>query len=115
MTTDPTLQKLTSLPPKQRTLPDGLVKTGASPDFDADSLPGALRSHHHIADGNFGRLVVLAGSLDWIYETSAGERSEHLVQGETLVILPEEVHRVVLGEQARLRIEFFRRSAAGSA
>ena len=91
-----------------RSLPDDVVASGVSPEFDAGNLPAALQHEHRTAAGVYGRLNVLVGNLDFVRRTADGDAVETLSAGDRHVILPEEVHRVELGPNARFRIEFFR-------
>jgi len=87
-----------------REIPSGAVRVGASPCFDQGNLPDALRADHRTAAGVYGRLVVLAGELDFI--SAVGE--VRLAKGDSHVILPEEPHHVVPGEHMQFQIEFYK-------
>ena len=100
--------------PWGRQLPDGVVATGASPEFDAATLPDKLRREHRLAAGNHGRLVVLAGSMQFVDLTAGAEVREPLAAGQSRVIPPEQPHRVELGPGARFRIDFYRTEAGCS-
>jgi len=87
-------------------LPDDLVPTGSSPEFDAASLPEPLRSRHATTEGHWGLLRVLAGEVTW-YDLEAGSEARIAAGGEQ-VIAPGVPHRIDASPDARLRIDFFK-------
>lgn len=87
-----------------RQIPVGFARTGASPRFDRGNLPDALQRDHRTAAGVYGRLVMFAGSLDFVTATG----SVRLRAGDVHVIQPEQPHHVVPGEDMEFQIEFFR-------
>lgn len=92
--------------PPPDALPEGVELVRTTPDFDHGSVPDGLRRAHHIAPGVWGRLRVVAGSLDFVWEDD-GRRSS-LRAGDTIVIPPERRHHVEPGEDATFHVEFHR-------
>jgi tellurite resistance-related uncharacterized protein len=88
-------------------LPENLDHFRTTDVFDADTVPGGLLRAHRIADGVWGRIVVHAGTLRFVFEDDP-DRSEDLVAGTSLVIPPSTPHHVELGEGARFAVEFHR-------
>ena len=87
-------------------MPSGLVPSGRSLEFTSDTLPEALQREHALADGRWGVLQVLEGSLTFIDLASGNER--HVVAPDHVVIQPRLPHKVVVSGPVRLRIGFFR-------
>ena len=77
---------MSSLP----TLPDGLELTRTTKVFDNDTAPAGLLKAHQVAEGVWARLVMHSGSV---------------------VIPPQRLHHVVLGEPATFVVEFYRPAA----
>lgn len=90
-----------------RQLPPGATRTGASPEFDRDNVPDALLADHCTAAGVYGRVVVLAGEMDFVFAEHA-DRPRRLRVGDELVVHPKEAHRVIPREGMRFQIEFHR-------
>jgi len=88
-------------------LPAGLALVRTTPVFDEQSVPAGLRRAHHIAEGVWGRLVVSAGSLDFVVE---GDHAEVLrvSAGGAKVIPPGVAHHVEFDGPVRFQIEFHR-------
>ncbi len=88
-------------------LPDGVRLVRTTPTFDEHTVPAGLRSAHRIADGVWGRLVVVSGSLEFVVEDDAGA-PRRIRAGESQVIPPAVAHHVVLDQPVRFHIEFHR-------
>jgi tellurite resistance-related uncharacterized protein len=87
-----------------RELPTGLVHLRTTPEFDERSVPSGLLAAHRIAAGVWGRLRVIAGSLDVVFEDDPTPR--RVAAGESQVIPPREPHHVALVGEVRFVIEF---------
>ena len=87
-------------------MPSGLVPSGRSLEFTTDTLPEALQKEHALADGRWGVLHVLEGSLTFIDLASGNERV--VAAPDSVVIQPRIPHRVTVSGPVRLRIDFFR-------
>ena len=89
-------------------LPEGLVPSHRSDDFDEGTVPSGLLADHATKRGQWGVLHVLAGGLTYIVEPPLAR--EMLVEaGHTAVIVPEVRHRVRPEGTVRFFVEFFRR------
>lgn len=79
---------------------------GASPIFDEQSLPDALRKDHRTKPGTWGVLRVLAGEVRLIF---LDPPSEHLVTPDNPVIIPPQAtHYVVPIGPMTMQVEFYR-------
>ena len=87
-------------------LPADAVFVRSTPEFDAASTPDGLRRAHRIADGVWGVLRVLAGSITFVLDES-GETTD-IGAGGHHVIPPGVPHHVVPSEDARFLVEFHR-------
>ena len=91
-------------------MPAGLVPTGRSPEFTSDTLPEALQKEHALADGRWGILRVLEGSLVFV-DLANGDEQVVEAPGR-VVIAPQRPHRVRVSGPVRCRIDFLRESEA---
>ena len=87
-------------------MPSGLVPSGRSLEFTSDTLPEALQKEHALADGRWGVLHVLEGSLVFVDLASGNERV--VAAPDSVVIQPRLPHKVVVSGPVRCRIDFFR-------
>ena len=90
-----------------RQLPPGATRTGASPEFAHDNVPKALLADHHTAEGVYGRVRVVAGELEFVFADDATQPIR-MRAGDELIVHPQEAHHVVLGDDMRFFIEFYR-------
>jgi tellurite methyltransferase len=99
---------------ERRELPAGWVAYRRTPNFDADSLPPALRSRHTTKPGIWARIHVLAGRLRYRLHEPFDEEQvlEPSVPG---VILPGVEHEVTPLGAVRFYVEFHRREAEAAA
>lgn len=90
-------------------LPPGLELARTTPDFDTTSVPAGLLAAHRVADGVWGRIRVLAGSLGFVFEDDPSTATpRHLTAGDTMVIPPADPHHLVLDQPVRFHVEFHR-------
>jgi tellurite resistance-related uncharacterized protein len=97
---------MSSLP----TLPDGLELTRTTKVFDNDTAPAGLLKAHQVAEGVWARLVMHSGSVGFVFEDTPDELIT-VADGGNVVIPPQRLHHVVLGEPATFVVEFYRPSA----
>ena len=97
---------MSSLP----TLPDGLELTRTTKVFDNDTAPAGLLKAHQVAEGVWARLVMHSGSAGFVFEDTPDELIT-VTDGGNVVIPPQRLHHVVLGEPATFVVEFYRPSA----
>lgn len=82
----------------------------ASPVFDEQTLPDALRNDHRTKPGTWGLLHVLDGEVHLIFTDPP---SEHLVTpGRPAIIPPQATHYVVPLGRMTMQVEFYRERPA---
>ena len=89
---------------KNTKLPEGVVPYGRSPQFLAKSLPEKLKKAHDLKAGTWGRLNVIAGTVN--YFTLGQPGFIVLFSGDKFVIQPQEKHYIAVSDDAELFIEF---------
>jgi len=78
----------------------------ASPVFDEQNLPDALRSDHRTKPGTWGLLRVLDGAVRLIF---LDPPTEHLVTPDNpSIIPPQATHYVMPLGRMRMQVEFYR-------
>lgn len=83
---------------------------GASPVFDAETLPAALRHAHSTKAGTWGLIRVFEGQVRYCIEET-GETS--LLDAEHPgLIRPQELHHVEAVGPMRMQVEFYREEPA---
>ena len=78
----------------------------ASPIFDEQSLPDALRNGHRTKTGTWGLLRVLHGEVRLIFTEPHVEVP--VTPTHPAIIPPQETHYVVPLGSMRMQVEFFR-------
>jgi tellurite resistance-related uncharacterized protein len=87
-------------------LPPGLELVRTTPEFTVDRVPAGLLGAHRVADGVWGVLRVLAGTVVFVLEDSGARRS--LTTDDAQVIEPGVFHHVEPSADARFVVEFHR-------
>ncbi|MBK6873387.1 MAG: DUF1971 domain-containing protein [Kineosporiaceae bacterium] len=87
-------------------LPDDVEFVRVTPTFDEHTVPAGLLAAHQVAAGVWGRLVVHAGAVRFVFEDD-GEAHD-LVAGATVAIPPQRRHHLELTGPVRLAVEFHR-------
>ena len=90
-----------------RALPDGVEPYGSSPVFTSKSVPKALLSAHTTKEGVWGRLNVLAGTVQYFLEGQT-EPLAIVEKDKPWIINPAEVHFIKPSSDAEFHIEFCR-------
>ena len=90
-------------------LPDGLRVVRTAGPFDRDTLPAGLRRSHRVADGTWGVLRVLEGSVRFTMATVPPVERE-LMAGDTQPIPPLVPHTVGVADPVRLAVDFMARA-----
>ena len=88
-------------------LPDGMELQRVTDVFDAGSVPAGLLRAHQIAEGVWGRLRVVGGTVRVVWEDDA-ERPVVLGEGDSIVVPPLRRHHVELDDDSRFAVEFHR-------
>ncbi|MBL8930409.1 MAG: DUF1971 domain-containing protein [Kineosporiaceae bacterium] len=87
-------------------LPPGLEVVRVTPTFDENTVPAGLLAAHQVAAGVWGRLVVLAGTVRFVFEHDGA--THDLTAGDTVAIPPERPHHLELTGPVQLAVEFHR-------
>lgn len=88
-------------------IPAGFELMRTTETFDHESVPAGLLRAHRVADGVWGRLVVHAGSVTFMFEDDSA--NPHLLNaGESVVIPPARLHHVEPSMSAKFAVEFYR-------
>ncbi len=95
----------------QASLPEGLEPYAESPLFTETTLPEKLRSLHALKAGTWGKLMILAGSVDYV-EDAAGSLRTTLSEGDSLAIPPQVGHHLELRGSLSCKIVFHRQAKA---
>lgn len=89
------------------TLPEKAIKVGSTPSMTEETVVPGILKKHLAPTGKFGYLVVEEGALQFVWEDDPGNvldaDSEHPV-----VIFPERYHHVLITDQVRFRVEFYK-------
>lgn len=88
-------------------LPAGLRHVRTTDVFDEATVPPGLLRAHRIAEGVWGRLVVHAGSLRFVFEDDT-DGARTVGAGDSVVIPPATPHHVELEDGAAFAVEFHR-------
>jgi tellurite resistance-related uncharacterized protein len=94
-------------------LPQGLEHVRTTDVFDNTTVPAGLLRAHRVADGVWGRLVVQAGVVTFVFDDEP-DRPITVTAGESVAIPPARQHHVELTEPAAFAIEFHRAPTAAS-
>ena len=90
-------------------LPTGFELARTTDVLDNTSVPPGLLRAHRIADGEWPRLVVFSGAIDFVFEDQPGAPT-NVVAGGHIVIPPAEPHHLQLTGAATFVVEFYRRA-----
>lgn len=89
-------------------IPDGFVLARTTPVFDNDTVPVGLLNAHQIAKGVWGRLIVTAGSVRFVFEDEP-DSAVTVGAGGAVSIPPGRLHHVELDGPTAFAVEFHRR------
>ncbi len=94
----------------QQIPPDWKIQR-STPFFTKSSVPAALLSHHNTAEGVFGQLCVMAGTVTYFGFKDKGSVEPELVltinAGEFTTIAPQYWHKVALSDDAQFNVNFW--------
>ena len=88
-------------------IPAGFELTRTTETFDHETVPAGLLRAHRVADGVWGRLVVHAGTVTFVFEDDSAN-THVLGAGESIVIPPARLHHVEPSPSAKFAVEFYR-------
>lgn len=89
-------------------LPSGLTLQRTTDVFTDTTVPAGLLRAHRVAQGVWGRLVVLERRLRFVWEGAENGHPIELGEGDSVVIPPDTPHRVEPLEGCRFVVEFHR-------
>ena len=83
----------------------------STPFFTPDNVPAALLSHHNTAEGVFGQLCVMEGTVTY-FGFADGDATEPEITvvipaGQFATSPPEYWHRIELSDNAQFNINFW--------
>ncbi len=87
-------------------MPPGVIPSGSTPVFTELTLPDGLRKEHKLAEGTWGVLRVLEGTIRFTDLQTDEERVIGSQDGVT--IRPGALHQVATEGPVQLRIDFYR-------
>ena len=97
-------------PMHQQIPPDWKIQR-STPFFTRENVPPALLNHHNTAEGVFGQLCVMAGSVTFYgfsdQRASEPELTITINAGQFTTIPPQYWHRVELSEDAQFNVNFW--------
>lgn len=95
---------------QQRIPPDWTIQR-STPFFTRDNVPAALLRHHNTAEGVFGQICVMAGTLTYYgfpdENTHKPEQVLTVKAGEFINSPPQYWHKVELSEDAQFNVNFW--------
>lgn len=95
----------------QQVIPANWKIQRSTPFFTPDNVPPALLSQHNTAEGVFGQLCVMAGTVTYYgFDHQNDEDPEQIRQikaGEFITIPPQYWHRVELSDDAQFNVNFW--------
>ena len=93
-------------------MPPGMIPSGSTPVFTEQTLPDGLRKEHKLADGTWGVLRVLEGTIRFTDLETDEERS--IASPDDVTIRPGALHQVATVGPVQLRIDFYREPESGA-
>lgn len=91
----------------ENSVPQGLTLARVTDVFTHDTVPAGLLRAHKVADGVWGLLVVIDGSLTFVFEDD-GDHPISVDAGSSVAIAPLRPHHVELNGPVSFRVEFYR-------
>lgn len=86
--------------------------------FTKDNIPKALLTHHNTAEGVYGQICVMQGTVTFYgfanEAATAPEKTVLIKAGEFAVSPPQYWHRVELSEDAQFNINFWAETDTGN-
>jgi tellurite resistance-related uncharacterized protein len=76
--------------------------------FDAASLPAGLLAEHRLKEGVWGKLEMLDGSLDFVWDDGRQDDRCRICAGDVQIVTPTTPHHLETSGPFRLTIEFWK-------
>jgi len=89
-------------------IPDGFVLARTTDVFDNDTVPPGLLRAHRVADSVWGRLLVHAGSVQFVFDDDP-DHPFTVRAGGAMTIPPGRLHHLEFDGPAEFAVEFHRR------
>ncbi|PAB61086.1 DUF1971 domain-containing protein [Anaeromicrobium sediminis] len=87
-------------------LPEGAAKIGETPIMNENTVAPGILNKHMAPKGKYGNIVVLKGSLDYVWE----DTPEDVITADVdhpIVISPERYHHVIITGEVEFKVEFY--------
>lgn len=91
-------------------LPEGLQRVRTAGPFDQDTVPAGLRRDHLVADGTWGCLRVVDGTVGFVMATEP-PMDLRLTAGDRQPIPPGVPHHLVVDGPVTVAVDFLARAA----
>lgn len=92
-------------------IPQGWTIQRSTPFFNKENVPQALLSHHNTAEGVFGQLCVMEGSVTYFGFANAQESEPEIKvvisAGQFATSPPQYWHRIEMSDDAQFNINFW--------
>jgi tellurite resistance-related uncharacterized protein len=76
--------------------------------FDATTLPSGLRAEHRLKEDVWGKLELLEGSVDFVWDDGRTANRHRLATGNIQWVTPTTPHHLEVSGPFRLTIEFWK-------
>lgn len=76
--------------------------------FDAATLPSGLRAEHRLKEDVWGKLELLEGSVDFVWDDGRTDNRHRLAKGNIQLVTPTTPHHLEVSGTFRLTIEFWK-------
>lgn len=92
-----------------KALPASVTHYKSTPVFTQDSIPAGLRRSHTTAEGTWGRITILEGSLLYrITDPTVAPEELLLTPATPGVVEPRIEHEVAVAGSVRFQVDFYR-------
>lgn len=91
-------------------LPNNLTYQKSTPEFSHENVPHGILGEHRTAEGVWGKIKVIEGSLIYRILEPAVEEYE-LDAGREGIVAPQDAHQVEIKGPVKFHVEFYRDSS----
>lgn len=75
--------------------------------FDAATLPAGLLTEHRLKEAVWGKVEILDGSVDFVWDDGRQDNRHTLKKGDTQLVTPTTPHHLEVAGPVQLTIEFW--------